>query len=343
MGSNILDRVRSSLIEKSANLKSWLSSANELQVNTHTGLGGRDAVEAQLSHLDEVIEKVDQGKLGECVICHQEVDDQLLELDYTACVCLAHFAEHEVRQLERELELAVLVQRALLPETLPELTGFELAVFTRPAQIVSGDYYDFLRFKDGRTGLVIADIAGHGVSSGLLMASVQTALRTLAPASASPLDVMRQIDHLYSRNINLTSFFSLFLGKFTEDGQLEFCNAGHNPPILFHPKDISGKQPVEYLDPTGAAIGLVEGLPFQSKTIGMRPGDILVLYTDGLSEAVNAYGEQFGVEGIIKCLQRATAHSAHGLIHQLHHDLVGFSAGQSQADDITIVVCKVKE
>lgn len=233
MSSNILERVRSGLIQKKKNLRSWLNSADEREVSTHAGSLGRGAVETHIAHLDEVIEQASQGKLGECVVCHQEVDDPLLEMDYTACVCLAHFSEPEVRRLEQELELAVLTQRALLPQTPPDLPGFELAAFTRPAQLVSGDYHDFLHFKDGSVGLVIADIAGHGVSSGLLMASVQTALRTLAPTSDSPQDVILQIERLYNRNINLTSFFSLFLGKLSNNGQLEFCNAGHNPPHPF--------------------------------------------------------------------------------------------------------------
>ena len=142
--------------------------------------------------IDHAIAQADDRTLGLCVVCHDYVEPELLEMDYTTCVCLDHLSAHAKRQLEDELELSQAVQRALLPQEIPAIPGLEVAAFSRPAQIVGGDYFDFVHFADGTHGLAIADVAGHGVAAGLLMASIQTALHTLVPLCDSPAEVMQR-------------------------------------------------------------------------------------------------------------------------------------------------------
>ena len=109
------------------------------------------------------------------------VDESLLQMDYTASVCLGDYSTQERRQLEDELELSQVIQRALLPQQVPDMTGFDIAGYSRPAQIIGGDYFDFLRFKDGAHGFVVADVSGKGISAGILMTSLQTAFHTIVP------------------------------------------------------------------------------------------------------------------------------------------------------------------
>jgi sigma-B regulation protein RsbU (phosphoserine phosphatase) len=182
----------------------------------------------------------------------------LLEADYTACVCLDHLSAGEKRQLESELELSQTIQKALLPQRVPAIPGLDLAFFSRPAQILGGDYFDFFQFRDGVPGLAIADVVGHGISASLLMASIQTALRTLVPESDSPSDVLQRVNRFLLHNVHFTTFVTIFLGRF-DNGTctLDYCNAGHNPPLIYRQQE-TGNNPVSWLQPTGAAIGLVE-------------------------------------------------------------------------------------
>ena len=168
-------------------------------------------VQDHLQVIDKSLEKVEEGTLGICEICHERVDDELLTMDYTATVCLGHFSEEELRQLESELEMSQVVQRALLPQEAPRIPGLNVAAFSRPAQIVGGDYFDFVPFKDGGHGFVMADVSGHGVSASMLMTSLQTAFHTLVPGAESPLEVLERINHLYMHNINFTTFVTIFL------------------------------------------------------------------------------------------------------------------------------------
>ena len=134
----------------------------------------------------------------------------------------------EVERLRAELELSQNLQRALLPQQTPPISGLDIAAYSRPAQIVTGDYFDFVQFKDGLPGIVIADISGHGVSAGMLMTSLQTAFHTLVPESTSPVEVLERINRLYVHNIRLTSFVTVFFGKFDPASHiLSYASAGH--------------------------------------------------------------------------------------------------------------------
>jgi sigma-B regulation protein RsbU (phosphoserine phosphatase) len=334
-----LDRIKTNLLVKKTNLMAWLASADEVEVRTHAGEAGLSAIDQHVAHLDAAIQKAEEGTLGMCTVCHGVVDTPLLEMDYTACICLSHLPESEMRQLERELELASIVQRSFFPQTLPSIPGLEMAAYSQPAQIVGGDYFDVLHFADGAHGLVIADVAGHGVSSGLHMASVQTALRTLVPLCETPVEVLGRINRLYSHNINFTSFVTLFMGKFETGGYFTYSNAGHNPPLLFRRNRDGGEH--HWLEPTGAAIGLVEDIGLRSQRARLEPGDVLLLYTDGVTEAMSPAREQFGVEGLARAVQRTAGLSSRDLVQALRQDLQAFTAGQPPADDTTIFACRI--
>jgi sigma-B regulation protein RsbU (phosphoserine phosphatase) len=262
-------------------------------------------------------------------------------MDYTACVCIDHLSATEKRHLESELELAQIVQRSLLPQQVPDTPALEIAAFSRPAQIVSGDYFDFPRFQDGTQGLAIADVAGHGVSASLYMASMQILLRTLVPANESPADVVRQVHHLLIHNVRFTTFVTLFLGSFNPSThRLTFCNAGHNPPLVFRRgKGITDS--ATWLRPTGPAVGLIEGAEFSVDTCPLAPGDILLLYTDGVTEALNDDGEEFGRERLSMLVQREWSLSARDMVGAIRQELQEFTNRQPLADDTTVVVCKI--
>jgi sigma-B regulation protein RsbU (phosphoserine phosphatase) len=292
--------------------------------------------------IDEAITKAESKTLGKCEVCHENVDPELLEVDYTASVCIDHLSEQERRQLEGELELAQNVQKMLLPQDTPTIPGLEIAAFSRPAQILGGDYFDFIDFRNGFHGLAIADVAGHGVSASLHMASIQALLRTLVPVNKSPAEVMRQVHKLFIHNIRFETFVTFFIGAFDASTKaLTYCNAGHQPPLVLH-KTVSKKESVEMLWPTGAAVGLVEEADFAEKTIELQQEDLLVMYTDGVTEAVNPKNQEFGRERLAKLSQQVNNIPVKKLILEIRKSLEGFSEGKPLVDDTTIVICRIK-
>lgn len=333
--SHVMGRIREGLLEKRQRLADWLQNTPPSTRRLREGTADDHAVQAHLSTLDTAIEKTENETLGICEVCQGRVEPGLLEMDYTACVCLDHLSPQQTRDLEAELELAAVVQRALLPQSVPEIPGMQLAAFSRPAQIVGGDYFDFFRFRDGAHGLAIGDVAGHGMSTSLLMASLQTTLRALVPVSASPAEVVQQAHRLFCHNVHFTTFVTLFLGAMDPaTGALTYCNAGHNPPLI-----LKAGGDYEYLPPTGPAIGLVEDTTFQPGDTRLDYGDALVLYTDGITEATEADGEQFGTARLADSA-RAAAGSARGLLAAVRDDLATFAGGRPLVDDATLLVVR---
>jgi len=332
--SDIVSDVERALVEKHELIDEWLESVPEAEEELTLGPAGEEGLQAHLHVLDSSLEKAEQGTLGVCVVCHGRVEDELLQMDYTACICLDHYSPEQRRELESELELSQVVQRALLPQTFPSIEGVELAAFSRPAQIIGGDYFDFLRFKDGAHGVVMADISGHGVSAGMLMSSLQTAFHTLVPDAVAPAEVLERINRLYIHNVNFTTFITIFFGRLDPRTRtLTYASAGHNPPLLYRNRD----QVVERLRPTGAAIGLMEGFPLRTDQVELATGDRLLLYTDGVTEATNQRNEFFGMDRLAQIVGQNHMLPAEGLVRAVRQALDEFAEGRVLADDTTLV------
>src|ERR1700690_1913361 len=161
MATNLMNDIRRGLEEKRTNICEGCKA-------DETGLEVKPDVQPHLHVIDKSLQKLEEGTLGVCTVCNGIVDENLLQMDYTASVCLDHYSTQERRQLEDELELSQVIQRALLPQQVPDMTGFDIAGYSRPAQIIDGGYFDFLRFNDGAHGFVVADVSGKGVSDGIL-------------------------------------------------------------------------------------------------------------------------------------------------------------------------------
>lgn len=341
MEIGVFERIRDGLLQKRQNLTNWLRTVPRRKKLVSLGPADEAAVQAHLHVLDTALEKAAHQTLGWCQICHGYVDSSLLEMDYTACVCLDHLSPEERRRLESDLELSQVIQKALLPQQIPTIPGLDLAVFSRPAQIVGGDYFDFFQFADGSPGLAIADVAGHGMSASLLMASVQTALRTLIPESDSPVEVLQRVNRFFYHNVHMTTFVTLFLGRFDPAlHTLTYSNAGHNPPLLFR-SGMDGQESISWLSPTGAAIGLIEEFQITTETMPLAPGDTLLFYTDGVTEAIDQQEEEFGQDRIVELIRREAALPARDLVRALRQGLQEFTADQPLADDTTIIVGKI--
>jgi len=339
METDLIHHIQDSLQEKKANLEQWREAATSAELDICLCSADDAKLEEHLHVIDSSLQKIEDGLLGVCQICHGRVDDELLLMDYTASICLSHYSQPELRQLESELELSQVVQRSLLPQRIPIISGLDISAFSRPAQIVSGDYFDFLQFKDGTHGLVVADVSGHGVSAGMLMSSLQMAFHTLASENSSPSAVLERINHIYLHNINFSTFVTIFFASFDPTSKiLTYANAGHNPPLIYRPS----LRRDHWLMPTGAAVGLMEYFNVRSESIQLMNGDIVLFYTDGVTEALDPAGiEQFGTERLAEVIRQNEHLPVEGLTQKIREALHEFTQGSLLADDVTLVVGRV--
>ncbi|MCE7858986.1 MAG: hypothetical protein DYG86_04265 [Chloroflexi bacterium CFX2] len=338
MKNQLYDEANIRLKQAQVNLTQWLETAPEEKRKSCLGPEDPACVEEHLHVIDSTLESIQEGTFGVCKICHEAIETQLLQMDYTSAVCLGHFTEEELRQLESELQMSQVIQRGLLPKRIPDISGLNISAFSRPAQIVGGDYFDFVDFKDGTHGIAIADVSGHGVSAGMFMSSLQTAFHTLIPESDSPLTALERINRLYIHNINFTTFVTIFLGKYDPKSQvLTYANAGHSSAYLYRSKT----QEEIWLKPTGPAIGLVERFSVHKEEIKLQPGDVFILYTDGITEAASPDGMLWGEEQLANIIRQNAEASAEQMIQAVLKELGVYTQGASQADDVTLLIAKV--
>ncbi len=341
MDTKILQRFRENLLQQRQNLRDWLDNTSAAKKQIRLGPANEQAAKAHLQVIDTALTKTENQTLGLCRVCNDYVETDRLEMDFTACVCIEHYSAEQRRQLESELELSHKLQKALLPQEAPNIPGLQIHAFSQPAEIVGGDYFDFFRFRDQAHGFAIADVMGKGLPASMLMASLQASLRILAPENDSPAAVAQRLNNLFCHNIHLIKFISLFLGSYDPATRvLKYCNAGHNPPLLFRCDEQRAKR-VQWLQPTGAAIGLAESFTFRMETVILLPGDILVLYTDGVTEAMNAAREEFGENRLADFTQQQAALSPKEFVKALRLAVNEFAGERALHDDVTIVVGKV--
>jgi len=338
MTRKVVRRIKTGLVETQENLSGWLATAQVAEKEICLGCATEADLQTHLEVIDVTLRETESETFGVCKVCHGNVESSVLELDYTATVCLGCLSDEERDQLETELELSQVMQRALMPQRAPEIPGLDVAAFSRPAQIVGGDYFDFIPCEDGTQVLTIADAVGHGLSASMLMTSLQATLHTLLPDNPSPAAVLQRINRFYLHNINYTTFVTAFLGKFDPRTRtLDFFNAGHNPPALLR----NGHAELAWLRPNGAALGIVEEYQITPGSVQLEDGDVLLMYTDGVTEAINSAGEGFGYERLGALLLQYASLSAADMVAMLRQELSGYTGGRALVDDATIVVCKV--
>ncbi len=243
----------------------------------------------------------------------------------------------EKESMLKELEIASGIQQSFLPESTPEIEGIDLAALNLPAREVGGDFYDFIPVSTDKWGLVIADVSGKGVPAALFMALSRTLVRANAIGNPTASDAIRRANDLIAEDDRSSMFVTLFYGVLDPNKKtLTYVNAGHNPPLVLG----RGGGDIKMLEAKGTALGVMPDIELEEKKISLREGDIVVLYTDGVTEAINNKEEQFGQDRLIEVIAQSTNLSAQDLIDRIEEEVTVFAQGQPQFDDFTLVVLK---
>jgi sigma-B regulation protein RsbU (phosphoserine phosphatase) len=262
-----------------------------------------------------------------------------LELSETAASLAA--AAVERAHLAREMEIAREVQERLFPQHLPSIAGISLAGACRTVFGVGGDYYDAIELGEHRLGLAIGDVSGKGISAALLMASLRACLRTMTLTGSGDLtQLMSHLNRLIYEASAIDRYATFFFGTFDPAvSTFDYVNAGHNPPVLLR-KASSGNCERLRLDCGGPVIGLLPKASYEQGSLLMHPGDLLIAYTDGISEAMNSAEEEWGEEAMISAAQQASDANAEDIVKAIFAAADVFTAGASQHDDMTVLVIK---
>ncbi len=270
-----------------------------------------------------------------------EDTDVLLTLSGQMAMSLENAQLHhdllEKERLEREMALARGIQHSLLPETTPVIPGFDIAVMNEPCFEVGGDYYDFLSLGPNTLLVVVADVEGKGISSAMVMSNLQATLRALVLHLHSLNDIAESVNKMILHDTRGEKYMTMFMGLIdTRRRAIHYINCGHVPPVIFRP----GAESIQLVE-GGMVIGLFENIQFDRGHVKFQPGDILLLCTDGITEAMDVQSEEFGMDRVVKSVNAAQEDKAREIVLKICDDVNKFSKGGTHMDDKVMLAIKI--
>jgi serine phosphatase RsbU (regulator of sigma subunit) len=240
----------------------------------------------------------------------------------------------EKARLEHELDLAADIQRALQPQARQSGGHFAVASASIPCRAIGGDFFDYFNLSSGEFGFVLGDVAGKGPSAALLTAMIQGMFSIQVGVDSSPAGLVARVNEGLIRRALQSRFATGVYGALSNSGRLTYCNAGHNPPVLLT------RRGVKRLETGGLILGLFAQAAYEQETVSLEPGDVLVVYSDGVTEALNADGQEFGDERLLACIEANGRRSPPELLDELLSSVRRFSEGAAQHDDVTALVLR---
>lgn len=253
-----------------------------------------------------------------------------------------HLQALEKERLEREMQLAADIQRRILPRGAPEVPGYELVGWNRPARQIGGDYYDLFQRQDGRVDVVVGDVSGKGMPAALMVSTLHSALHLLLDQVGVGPALLEMLNRHVFESSTANKFITLLLAELEPaSGRLTYLNAGHNPALLLrHGAPASDAVKVEELGASGLPIGVLSGSRFQARGITLEPGDLLCIYSDGITEAESPDDEEFGTARLLALLREHRRRPLAELLEAIQTATGSFSAGLPQGDDQTLVLLR---
>ncbi len=288
-----------------------------------------------MQEVDAALERLDNGTYGLCTECHDPIEGERLLANPLVQLCLDHLTTEQQDALEQDLYLASRIQGALLPRRDVQLGRWEFHYSYLPAGPVSGDYCDLvdLNRKSKDFLFVLGDVSGKGVAASLLMTHLHAMFHSLIALDPPVDELLERANRLFCESTLSTNYTTLICGCATQEGQVEIGNAGHWPGLA-----IQGNRIIK-IDPTGIAMGLFCHSRYSTKAIKLNPGDVLLFYTDGLTEAM--YGkEEYGEDRLIRLVSSLDSPSPKEMINACLTDLKKFMNGYAQKDDLTLMALR---
>ena len=288
------------------------------------------SIEGLLAEVDAALQRLERGEYGLCETCHDPIEPERLRADPLTRFCIDHLSEPELRAHEQDLELATRIQGKLLPQREISAGGWHAHYHYQSAGPVGGDYCEIMPVEDGgRLFFAIGDVSGKGVAASLLMTHLSAILRSLLSVGLPIPEMMTRANRLFCESTLDSHYATLICGRVTGSHDIELACAGHCPPL------VARRHAVERLDMPGLPLGLFVRGEYPVTRVALERGDSLILYTDGVTEARNPAGIEFGEERLTGCLEGGAASLATVL-----SALAAFRGATPPADDVTLLVIR---
>lgn len=292
---------------------------------------GTSEISRLLKEVDSALQRMDAGSYGLCDVCHDPIETERLLADPLARLCLGDLTPRQQRDLEDDLQLAARIQNGLLPEPSLTLDGWRVAYHYEPAGLVSGDYCDLIRSEGDTFHFILGDVSGKGVAASMLMAHLQATFRTLVSSALPLAQMLERASRVFCESTLPTHYATLVCGSVSKDGTVQIGNAGHPPPLLVR----NGE--VQNIEATGLPLGMFSSEQFSVTDFQMSAGDTILLYTDGVSEALDETGSEYGLERLRKLLAGNGGSSPKEVISNCLVELNRFKRSGVLADDLTLM------
>jgi phosphoserine phosphatase RsbU/P len=297
------------------------------------GSAAEARLELLMEEVDAALRRLDEGEYGLCRVCRDPIEPERLIADPLLEFCLDHLTVAQQRALEEDLHLAARIQTALLPPRKLQALGWEIAYHYEGAGPVSGDYCDVVAGEEG-VFFVVGDVMGKGVAASMLSAHLHATFRALVGMELPLAELVARASRAFCESTLPTHFATIVYGRIDAQGGIEICNAGHHAPLIVR------EETVDPIEATGLPLGLFCDESFAIGRHFARPGDVLLLYTDGVCEAEDASRTEYGTARLIEALRRQSGRDATALIATCVADFRAFLAGRPHADDVTLMAVR---
>lgn len=286
-----------------------------------------------LSEVDAALARFDAGTFGLCDECHAPIEPDRLIADPLIRLCLGDLTQKELDRIQDDLQLAAEIQKGLLPKSDVSSDFWSVDFAYHPAGIVSGDYVDVIR-RNGDVYFILGDVSGKGMAASILMSNLHAMFRALIPLDLPLCDLVKRANSLFCESTLANQYATLICGKLNGEGELEFCNAGHLPPVIV------GESGAVQLESAGLPLGMFCDSGFVSSGAKLNPGETLLLFSDGVTEANNEAGEEFGIARLIESVKGSINNGPTDLLTNCVKSISGFRGNAERNDDLTMMALK---
>jgi sigma-B regulation protein RsbU (phosphoserine phosphatase) len=287
---------------------------------------------ALLREVDSALDRIAEGSYGICEACHDTIESDRLICDPLVRFCLDHLSRRERDALERDLELAANVQKGLLPPSKLDRYGWHICYHYEPAGLVSGDYCDVIDAGPRGLYFMVGDVSGKGVAASMLMAHLHATFRALIQAGIELKCLLEHASHVFAESTLPNQYATIVCGRAFPDGSLEISNAGHPPPLVARNGAIAA------MDGANLPVGMFSHGEYSVTRLSLGRGDLVVVYSDGVSEATDSFDTEYGAERLCKLIHEHRSKSPTGLLTAFRDDLAAFRLNCRRADDATLFV-----